>query len=228
MVNLPSQSFFGTAAQISRNQPSSFTAMQQAQGRPAGNSAEREPQDREPREPKEWTSEEVGFFEPDRADTDGMSTSGRHIFYKDVYIYIDRLQDLEKVRGEEKLRMIISQTFRGSANRWYTSELTEMKKMLLRSCPLQAWYTQIIKRFNTRKQLFFEERLQEYYKQQKEQEKRTAISLTSPPTSSSPIASRSPSLRTSTATRTPQPSTFSCRRCPEQLLTSERYSMKNA
>ena len=96
---------------------------QAAPGRSAGNPAEREP--REPREPKEWASEEAGYFEPDRADTDGMSTSGRHTFYKDVYIYIDRLKDLEKVRGEDKLRMVIPQIFRGSATRWYTSELTE-------------------------------------------------------------------------------------------------------
>ncbi|MCJ1224949.1 hypothetical protein MMC12_001596 [Toensbergia leucococca] len=82
-----------------------INAVQVHQERPAENPAEREPRDREPREPKEWTAEEVGFFEPDRADTNGMSTSGKHTFYKDVYVYIDRLRDLEKVQGEEKLRI---------------------------------------------------------------------------------------------------------------------------
>ena len=70
-----------------------------------------------PQETKEWTAEEVEYFEPDRADTDRMFTFRRYTFYKDVYSYIDHLWDLKKVWGEEKLRIIISQTFWGSATR---------------------------------------------------------------------------------------------------------------
>ena len=101
---------------------------------------------------REWKAEEVGFFDPGYEDSNDspIVTVGRHSLYRDVYAFVDRLKDLAKQRHVDKLRTVLPECFRGECQIWYSVELDEMAKDLLRSVPLEKWYEALIKRFKTR------------------------------------------------------------------------------
>ena len=67
-----------------------------------------------------------------------VSNVGKHIFYKDVYAFVDRLKDLSTIKDEERLRSALSQC------------LSDMEKAMLRTTTLELWTTFLIKRFKER------------------------------------------------------------------------------
>lgn len=100
-------------------------------------------------------AEEVGYFDPEYQQEQGMShgpvvNAGKHIFYKDVYVFTDRLKDLAAQRGESDIKSVMTACFRGSVLMWYSMELTELERHLLRDANLDVWYTTLINRFKTR------------------------------------------------------------------------------
>lgn len=104
-------------------------------------------------------AEEVGYFDPEYQQEHGLNGSngpvvnaGKHVFYKDVYIFTNRLKDLAVQRGEEDTKAVVSSCFRGSALMWYSMELTDLERDLLRdnTTNLDRWCTTLIKRFKTR------------------------------------------------------------------------------
>ena len=105
-----------------------------------------------PQSQREWKAEEVGFFDSSLDDVNDapIVTVDRHSCYRDIYSYVDRLKDLAKQRSPDKLRTILPECFRGDTQIWYSIELGEMEKDLLRSVPLEKWYEALIKRFKTR------------------------------------------------------------------------------
>jgi hypothetical protein len=54
------------------------------------------------------------------------------------------------IRGDDKLRTILSQCFRGASLIWHSTELSDMKKNLLRQTNLASWYQVLINRFKKR------------------------------------------------------------------------------
>lgn len=99
---------------------------------------------------KPWTPEEIGFFDPDGEDEAAVSTVGRHVFYRDIYVFVDRLKDMAPLRGEDKLRIVIPQCLRGSAIVWHTTELSEMEKGFLRTATVAQWESALLHRFKER------------------------------------------------------------------------------
>ena len=100
-------------------------------------------------------AEDVGYFDPEYQLEQGISNSpiinaGKHVFYKDVYFFTDRLKDLAVQRGEADVKVVMTTCFRGSALMWYSMELTELERTLLRDTELDKWYTTLIGRFKTR------------------------------------------------------------------------------
>ncbi|KAM0801511.1 hypothetical protein BDR22DRAFT_888412 [Usnea florida] len=100
-------------------------------------------------------AEEVGYFDPEYQQEHGslngpVVNAGEYVFYKDVYIFTDRLKDLAVQRGEADIKAVIALCLRGSALMWYYLELTELERGLLRDANLDHWYTTLIKRFKTR------------------------------------------------------------------------------
>ena len=57
----------------------------------------------------------MGFFNNSIEDPNNtpIVIVGRHLFYRDVYIFVDRLKDLAKLRPPKKLRTILPKCFRG-------------------------------------------------------------------------------------------------------------------
>lgn len=99
---------------------------------------------------KELNPEEVGFFDPEYEGNGPVVNAGKNVFYRDVYAFVDRLKDMEQIKGEEKLRSVVPQCLRGSALIWHSTELSEMEKTLLRRADLVAWYETLITRFKQR------------------------------------------------------------------------------
>lgn len=105
--------------------------------------------------PGQLRAEEVGYFDPEYQQEQGTSNgpvvnAGKHVFYKDVSVFTDRLKDLAVQRGEADVKVAMTACFRGSALMWYSMELTELERTLLRDANLELWYTTLINRFKTR------------------------------------------------------------------------------
>ena len=77
----------------------------------------------------------------------GLSSVEWHVFYKSVYMFIDRLCDLAMVCEEDCVRNMLSQCLCDSVLLWYTAELTDLEKCFMRMCSLEQVYEAIIKQF---------------------------------------------------------------------------------
>lgn len=96
----------------------------------------RAPQEDSVMSSKRLRGEDVGFFDPEYKDKKSghsqIVNSGKYIIYRDVYGFIDRLQDLAYYHGNAVVAAIIPKYFRGGALAWYTSELSSLEKTGLR------------------------------------------------------------------------------------------------
>lgn len=121
---------------------------------------------------KELNPEEVSFFDPDYKGSGAVVNTGKNLFYRDVYAFVDRLKDMEQIKGEEKLRTVVPQCFRGSAFIWHSIELSETEKALLRQADLVAWYETLIARFKQRTPLVLKSLQQSRYTMANAKEKK--------------------------------------------------------
>jgi transposase InsO family protein len=83
-----------------------------------------------------WRAEEVGFFFPDLHSSYGASdivTIGKDSFYRNASVFIDRLDDIAKLKGGDIVRSNLPTCLRGAALQWYTTEVTEEEKVFFRS-----------------------------------------------------------------------------------------------
>ena len=98
----------------------------------------------------------VDFFDFDYDDdiVDNVDKSikyfDKHIYYVDVYVFVDRLKNLTSLRDENKLRIVLSQCLRDYAQEWHSLILFKLKKNLLRIASLVIWYQILIKSFKKR------------------------------------------------------------------------------
>jgi hypothetical protein len=99
---------------------------------------------------KKWTADEIDFFDSDLEKESSVFNVERHVFYRDIYVFVNRLKNTINLRSEEKLRAILSQCFRESALIWHFIELFDIKKNLLRQISLSSWYQVMINRFKQR------------------------------------------------------------------------------
>ena len=104
---------------------------------------------------KTTKASDIGFFDPEHQDgvsLGAVATAGKHVIYRDVYVFVDRLKDLANTKPHTYLSVknTISSCLRGSALMWYTNELTDLEKTLLRSTDLDKWYTTLIDRFKAK------------------------------------------------------------------------------
>ena len=101
-------------------------------------------------------AEDVGFFDPqyEPGNNAPVLNAGKHVYYQDVYVFVDRLKDVADIKPNTyaALKNLIPACLRGSALIWYSVELTELEKKLLRNTAsdLQQWYTTLIDRFKIR------------------------------------------------------------------------------
>jgi len=100
-----------------------------------------------------WRIEDLGYFNPDLSDPGDAPVKSlqNHTYYRDVYVFVERLKDLQAIKGEDLVRNNIHASLRGSALDWYTVELTDFERRSLRQVPLvDGWYTILVNRFKLR------------------------------------------------------------------------------
>ena len=100
-------------------------------------------------------AEHIGLFDPEHQDDQQQGpvvTVGRYLLYRDIYAFIDSCKDVANTRPHTytSVKAAIPFCLRGSAKMWYTSELTELEKTLLRDAPLEKWYSTLIDHFKMR------------------------------------------------------------------------------
>ena len=99
---------------------------------------------------KNWNAENIEFFDSVAEETDFIINIDKHVFYRNVYTFTDRLKDMIVIKNDSKLKTIISQCFRESALIWHFIELTDLEKEILKDAFLTMWYNVIVKRFKKR------------------------------------------------------------------------------
>ena len=58
---------------------------------------------------KELNPEEEGFFDQKYEGNSPVINAGKNVFYREVYPFVDRLQDMKQIKREEKLRLVVPQ-----------------------------------------------------------------------------------------------------------------------
>jgi hypothetical protein len=81
-------------------------------------------------------AEEIRFFFPDLHSSYGPSdivTIGKDSFYRNASVFLDRVDDIVKLRGGDIVRTNLPSCLCGAALQWYTTELSDLEKQSLRS-----------------------------------------------------------------------------------------------
>ena len=97
-----------------------------------------------------WRPEELGFFDPllDKSyGTGDTAMVGKDLYYRNVFLFIERIEDLARIKGDELIAANINTCLRGTALGWYTSELSTLTRNGLRISKIEQWTEQLRNRF---------------------------------------------------------------------------------
>jgi hypothetical protein len=106
-----------------------------------------------------WRADEVGFFFPDLHPSYGSSdivTIEKDSFYRNASVFLDRLDDIVKLKGGDIVRNNVPTCLRSAALQWYTAELAEDETNILRNPlttnnpldPIHRWKVAIRRRWD--------------------------------------------------------------------------------
>ena len=104
----------------------------------------------EERSIKDWTAKAVEFFDLTADDFESIMNLKKHVFYRDIYAFVNRLNDVKSLREKDKLRHIISQCLRDTVLIWHFTELFDVEKEIYRDMFFKNWCKVLIKRFKKR------------------------------------------------------------------------------
>ena len=82
-------------------------------------------------------AENVKFFDFDYIDVDNfvIVNVDRHVFYKNIYVFEDRLKNLTKdFIDEQRMRKLISKCLRDEVLKWYFMKMTKIRKDFFSNC----------------------------------------------------------------------------------------------
>ena len=99
---------------------------------------------------KDLIFEKVEFFYSTVDDQRSIINLEKHVFYKNIFAFVNRLKNVSSVREKNKLRLIISQCLRDTVLIWHSTELFDVEKEIYRNMFLQNWCNVLIKRFKKR------------------------------------------------------------------------------
>ena len=102
------------------------------------------------RSTKDWTAKKVEFFDSIADELKSIINLDKHIFYNNIYVFVDRLKDVAIIRKKNKLKNVISQYLRDIALIWHFTKLFNIEKEIYREMSLINWYNFLIKRFKKR------------------------------------------------------------------------------
>ena len=83
-----------------------------------------------------WKADEVGLFDPhlDKSHEEGeVVTVSKEIYYWSVMLFIEWIQDIATIKGAQLVWINLNTCLCGGALAWYTSELSNLERVGLRS-----------------------------------------------------------------------------------------------
>ena len=99
-----------------------------------------------------WKLDKVNFFDLKYKDVNNVFiiNADRHVFYRNVYAFIDHSKNVVFLRDENKLRIMIFQCLRKSVLIWHSMKLSDIEKLFLRNAFVNFWAIVLIIRFKKR------------------------------------------------------------------------------
>ena len=77
-----------------------------------------------------------------------MVNADKHTYYLDIFVFVDRLNELSRKFGPNVVQDVILSCLRGSALTWWTTEVDDHAKTILEaSKDLDLWINTLIKQF---------------------------------------------------------------------------------
>ena len=101
---------------------------------------------------KRWNQANLGYFDPHldtKAHGEGEVVSvGKDVYYRNVVLFMQHIQNLVTFKGAALMKANIPISLRGSALKWYTSELAEFGRDALDNDPgMKSWINTLSQRF---------------------------------------------------------------------------------
>lgn len=93
---------------------------------------------------EKWNQADLGYFDP-HLDTKAHGVGevvsvGKDVYYRNVVLFVQRIQNLVTFKGAALVKANIATSLRGSALKWYTSELNEFDRDALNNDPgMKSW-----------------------------------------------------------------------------------------
>ena len=102
-----------------------------------------------------WTFEIIEYYDSEYEKSTHIDSSiifaEKFIWYRDVYVFINRLKKMTFLRDDAKLLIVVFQCFKNIVFYWHTYELSKEKKNFFRNrVILDDWYRYFIRRFKKR------------------------------------------------------------------------------
>ena len=102
------------------------------------------------RSSKDLISEKVEFFDSTAEEFESVINLSKHVFYRNVYAFVNKFKNVSFIREKDKLRLVIFQCFRDIVFIWHSTEFFDIEKEIYRDMFLQNWCNVFIKRFKKR------------------------------------------------------------------------------
>ncbi len=100
---------------------------------------------------KRWNQADLGYFDPhlDRVHgEDEIVLVGKDVYYRNVVLFVQRLQSLVTFRGASLVKANIDTFLQGCAPKWYTSELSNFDRNALNNDQgVKSWVNTLSHRF---------------------------------------------------------------------------------
>ena len=98
-----------------------------------------------------FNPDDVGYFDPfyDSKSVDtapAIEHAGKSTFFRDIHVFLDRVKDVARAKGDTLLRQNLQICLRGAALAWFTTELTEDTKRLV-TYNIEEWYRVLLARW---------------------------------------------------------------------------------
>ena len=90
-------------------------------------------------------AEDVGFFDPEfqaleqehgKTTPGPVVNAGKHAYYLDIFVFVDRLNELARKYGQDLVKDVVPSCLRGSALTWWTTEVDDPTKTVLEASNL--------------------------------------------------------------------------------------------
>ena len=98
-------------------------------------------------------SKNIDFFDSRRENDKNKNVIvnvDRHIYYKNVFVFIDKLKNLKKNFFDHRVRELIVECLRDDALIWHSLKLDEIEKNMFRNASMNQWCRDLIRRFKKR------------------------------------------------------------------------------